>query len=202
MLYQNENFDNIFKSAWFVIVTLSTVGYGDSYPESAVGKFLTVPIIVAGLLFMAMPISIVGNNFTVIWEERQVLVVVAKIRSLLELRNLQQEHAVQVPASLLGRQTSPPSRDRTHPTQRCACYPANRVAAAVAAHDTATSSKRAKTRVAPSSAPSPAPSPVPIPTGFSRDGCGRRRIARHAGVRPCAGRDGHQSDLTPAQGDV
>ena len=72
MLYQNEDFDNIFKAAWFVIVTLSTVGYGDLYPVSPVGKFLTVPIIVAGLLFMAMPISIVGNNFTVIWEERQV----------------------------------------------------------------------------------------------------------------------------------
>ena len=72
MLYENEDFDNIFKAAWFVIVTLSTVGYGDISPVSPLGKFLTVPIIVAGLLFMAMPISIVGNNFTVIWEERQV----------------------------------------------------------------------------------------------------------------------------------
>ena len=72
MLYENEDFDNIFKAAWFVIVTLSTVGYGDISPVTPLGKFLTVPIIVAGLLFMAMPISIVGNNFTVIWEERQV----------------------------------------------------------------------------------------------------------------------------------
>ena len=71
MLYENEDFDNIFKAAWFVIVTLSTVGYGDISPVTPLGKFLTVPIIVAGLLFMAMPISIVGNNFTVIWEERQ-----------------------------------------------------------------------------------------------------------------------------------
>jgi hypothetical protein len=96
MLYENEDFDNIFKAAWFVIVTLSTVGYGDISPESTLGKLLTVPIIVAGILFMAMPISIVGNNFTVIWEERQVLFVVTKIRSLLEHRHLEQEHAVQV----------------------------------------------------------------------------------------------------------
>jgi hypothetical protein len=96
MLYENEDFDNIFKAAWFVIVTLSTVGYGDISPVSPLGKFLTVPIIVAGLLFMAMPISIVGNNFTVIWEERQVLFVVAKIRSMLEDRNLTPEHLKQV----------------------------------------------------------------------------------------------------------
>lgn len=96
MLYENEDFDNIFKAAWFVIVTLSTVGYGDISPVTPLGKFLTVPIIVAGLLFMAMPISIVGNNFTVIWEERQVLFVVAKIRSLLEASNLTSEHLEQV----------------------------------------------------------------------------------------------------------
>ena len=73
MLYGNEDFDNIFKAAWFVIVTLSTVGYGDISPVSPLGKFLTVPIIVAGLLFMAMPISIVGNNFTLAIEEKEKL---------------------------------------------------------------------------------------------------------------------------------
>ena len=65
MLNENADFEDIFKAAWFVLVTLSTVGYGDVYPATFYGQAVTVPIIITGVLFMAMPISIVGNNFTV-----------------------------------------------------------------------------------------------------------------------------------------
>lgn len=96
IISENSDFDNIFKSAWFVLVTLSTVGYGDISPDSEMGKAVTVPIIVCGVLFMAMPITIVGNNFTVVWEERQVLFVVAKIHMLLKQRSMTEVHALEV----------------------------------------------------------------------------------------------------------
>jgi len=96
VISDNEDFDNIFKSAWFVLVTLSTVGYGDISPVSWYGKVVTVPMIICGVLFMAMPITIVGNNFTVVWEERQVLFVVAKIHMLLKQRSLTELHALEV----------------------------------------------------------------------------------------------------------
>ena len=56
VISDNEDFDNIFKSAWFVLVTLSTVGYGDISPVSWYGKVVTVPMIICGVLFMAMPV--------------------------------------------------------------------------------------------------------------------------------------------------
>ena len=32
-----EDFDNILKCAWFMLVTFSTVGYGDRTPATSIG---------------------------------------------------------------------------------------------------------------------------------------------------------------------
>ena len=48
---------------YFIIVTFSTVGYGDISPYSATGKITTCVAILMGILCMAMPLAIVGNNF-------------------------------------------------------------------------------------------------------------------------------------------
>jgi hypothetical protein len=54
------------NSAWFVLVTLSTVGYGDSTPSTDAGHGIAAAAIVAGVLFMSMPLAIVGNNFVTV----------------------------------------------------------------------------------------------------------------------------------------
>ena len=92
----NEDFGDIFRAAWFVLVTLSTVGYGDMAPETVLGRLVTVPIIITGVLFMAMPISIVGNNFTVTWEERDVMLLASKIQKLHKRRGLTEADAVNI----------------------------------------------------------------------------------------------------------
>ena len=63
-------FDNVFTCCWFVLVTMTTVGYGDIYPKSSLGKAVDAAAILAGTLCMAMPITIIGSAFTDVWEER------------------------------------------------------------------------------------------------------------------------------------
>ena len=60
------DFDSIANSAWFVLVTLSTVGYRDSTPATDAGHVIACVAIVAGVLFMSMPLAIVGNNFVTV----------------------------------------------------------------------------------------------------------------------------------------
>ena len=60
------DFDSITNSAWFVLVTLSTVGYGDTTPATDAGHVIASVAIVAGVLFMSMPLAIVGNNFVTV----------------------------------------------------------------------------------------------------------------------------------------
>ena len=88
LLYENPDFDNIFKAAWFMIVTLSTVGYGDAVPNQPIARVVASVAIICGVLVLAMPISIVGNNFSRVWEERDALLLVARLRTNLRERKL------------------------------------------------------------------------------------------------------------------
>ena len=76
-----DDFGNILKSSWFVLVTFSTVGYGDVTPRTAWGQLVTSVAILCGVLFMAMPITIVGNNFATVWEEKEAVAVVLKMQA-------------------------------------------------------------------------------------------------------------------------
>ena len=68
----NTDFDNMFDALWFSWVTFSTVGYGDMGPITPLGKLITMLGIGIGMLWFAMPISIVGSTFTEEWHRRNV----------------------------------------------------------------------------------------------------------------------------------
>ena len=48
-------FRSVLHSAWFVLVTLSTLGYGDMTPTSAVGKLVTALAIGTGIVCVVLP---------------------------------------------------------------------------------------------------------------------------------------------------
>ena len=47
-----------------MIVTITTVGYGDVSPTTALGKCIAVTSILNGIIVLAMPIGVVGANFS------------------------------------------------------------------------------------------------------------------------------------------
>lgn len=49
---------------WWAIVTMTTVGYGDGYPMTSEGRTLAVFAMIAGILIIAMPITVIGDNFS------------------------------------------------------------------------------------------------------------------------------------------
>jgi potassium voltage-gated channel Shal-related subfamily D protein 2 len=61
-------FDSIPQTAWFVLATLSTVGYGDRVPRSILGKLLTMPLLLFGLLLIALPSFVLGRNFAIVFD--------------------------------------------------------------------------------------------------------------------------------------
>jgi hypothetical protein len=56
-------FDSFFQSAYFVIITLTTVGYGDVYPNTNPGQFITLIIIITGAFWMGLLINAIQVIF-------------------------------------------------------------------------------------------------------------------------------------------
>ena len=61
---QPEKFGNIPQAMWWSIVTLTTVGYGDAYPITALGKIFGSVIIILGIGTVALPSGILASAFT------------------------------------------------------------------------------------------------------------------------------------------
>ena len=49
---------------WFVLATVTTVGYGDVTPVSSMGQWFAAVVILSGVAFLAMPLNTIGLNFT------------------------------------------------------------------------------------------------------------------------------------------
>ncbi|KIM34880.1 hypothetical protein M413DRAFT_79961 [Hebeloma cylindrosporum] len=62
-------FSSIPAAAWFVLVTITTVGYGEITPRSFLGRLITLPILVFGLLLITLPSFVLGREFSHVWEK-------------------------------------------------------------------------------------------------------------------------------------
>ena len=56
-------FSSLFNSLWWTMVTVSTVGYGDMYPATLAGKLFGILVIISGVLFNSLIISMAANWF-------------------------------------------------------------------------------------------------------------------------------------------
>ena len=78
----NPNFQTVPDALWWAIITLTTVGYGDVVPITALGKILNAGVAVLGLCMFAMPASILANGFSEEMKRRDFLAtwhLVAKV---------------------------------------------------------------------------------------------------------------------------
>lgn len=60
---QPEVFANALSGIWWSVETMATVGYGDIYPVTFLGRILSVCIILLGLMMFAIPASIITSGF-------------------------------------------------------------------------------------------------------------------------------------------
>jgi voltage-gated potassium channel len=59
---QKNGFENIFKSIYWAVVTLTTVGYGDVVPATVLGQFIASIVMIMGYGIIAVPTGIVTSS--------------------------------------------------------------------------------------------------------------------------------------------
>ncbi len=66
-----EWFGSVPRALWWSIITMTTVGYGDVYPKTPLGKVVAALTAIAGIASVAVPTGILASAFTEVINERK-----------------------------------------------------------------------------------------------------------------------------------
>ena len=61
--YEPETFDNFFAALYWATTALTTVGYGDIYPHTDVGRLISMVSSIFGIAIIALPSGIMTAGF-------------------------------------------------------------------------------------------------------------------------------------------
>lgn len=96
---QPDKLGTIPDAAWWAIVTLGTIGYGDVIPMTTAGRFVATVTIVAGLVMIALPVGIVATAFAEVIHRREFIVtwsMVARVPLFADLKAADIAHIMQL----------------------------------------------------------------------------------------------------------
>merc|ERR1719228_1499818 len=68
---EDTGFTSIPNGMWWAVQTLTSLGYGDFWPHTLLGKVVGSMTAVCGVLVMALPIPIVVDNFADYYSEQK-----------------------------------------------------------------------------------------------------------------------------------
>ena len=79
---QPDRFENAFSGIWWATSTLLTVGYGDIYPVTLMGKIMAIIISFLGVAMVAVPTGIISAGFVEQYTRITILGSVTNVRDM------------------------------------------------------------------------------------------------------------------------
>jgi hypothetical protein len=77
----NTNLDDYENAVWVIIITMTTVGYGDTYPKTPVGRGVAVVASLLAIVIVALVVNTVTEKLSLSRDESKVLDFVEDIES-------------------------------------------------------------------------------------------------------------------------
>ncbi|XP_028849038.1 potassium voltage-gated channel, KQT-like subfamily, member 2a isoform X3 [Denticeps clupeoides] len=67
---ENEMFETYADALWWGLITLTTIGYGDKFPQTWNGRLIAATFSLIGVAFFALPAGILGSGFALKVQEQ------------------------------------------------------------------------------------------------------------------------------------
>lgn len=81
---EGNNIPTIQHSIWLAVVTMTTVGFGDYVPRSTGGYIIVSALTLVSVWFLALPVGIIGHEFTSSWKARTHVLLINRTKNCLE----------------------------------------------------------------------------------------------------------------------
>lgn len=59
---ENDSFNNFFEALYWATTALTTVGYGDIYPKTMLGRIISMITSIFGIAVIALPSGVITAN--------------------------------------------------------------------------------------------------------------------------------------------
>ena len=59
----SKEFDSLWDSIWWAVVTVTTVGYGDFYPTTVQGRLVGIVLMFVGIGFLSLLTASIASRF-------------------------------------------------------------------------------------------------------------------------------------------
>lgn len=93
---QPQSFGSIPDAMWWGVVTLTTVGYGDIYPITPIGRFLGSMLAFLGIGIFALPAGIISSGFSEEVQKRKQQKITASLEQSANLKSVEMLGAMEV----------------------------------------------------------------------------------------------------------
>ncbi len=93
---QPDKFGSIPEAAWWSIATLTTVGYGDVVPITAMGRVVGGLTMIIGLSILALPVAIISTGFAQELQRRDFVVTWSMMSRVPILSGLEAKQAAEI----------------------------------------------------------------------------------------------------------
>merc|ERR1719253_185522 len=67
-----NDFPSIIAAFWWSLVTMTSVGYGEVYPRTTMGKCVGFFAMLVGMVLIALPVAIVGQKFQDVYDNHDL----------------------------------------------------------------------------------------------------------------------------------